>query len=187
MQIVMKQLSELKPAPYNPRVELQPGDSRYRKLKRSVERFGLVEPLLWNIRSGNLVGGHQRLRILTELQYQEVPVSVVDLPLDQEMALNIVLNNREAQSDWDVQQLTHVLGELSAMPESPLTATGFDPAHLEALQSQWAPKNEEMPVEQKSQGYQMTVCIPADRLETVRQDLDAVIARHQLEVHFRHR
>lgn len=118
MQIEMKRLSELKPAPYNPRVALEPGDARYRKLKRSIACFGLVEPLLWNRRTGCLVGGHQRLRILQELRYTEAPVSVIDLPIEQEKALNVILNNREAQSDWDLSKLTSLLEELDALEES---------------------------------------------------------------------
>ena len=136
MQIVIKKLSELQPAPYNPRLELANDDPRYRKLKRSIKHFGLVEPLLWNQRTGFLIGGHQRLRILNELSIDEITVSVLDLPLDQEKALNIVLNNREAQGDWDLPQLTKVLTELAALPESQLSATGFDPNHLKTLQSE---------------------------------------------------
>ena len=66
MRIVTKNVSELQPAPYNPRLELTRDDPHYRKLKRSIERFGLVEPLLWNKRTGFLVGGHQRLRVLKD-------------------------------------------------------------------------------------------------------------------------
>ena len=73
-------LRDLHPAPYNPRLKLRPGDPRYRKLRRSVERFGLVEPLVWNRRTGHLVGGHQRYQILCDLGHTEAPVSVVDLP-----------------------------------------------------------------------------------------------------------
>ncbi len=46
LKIVQKPLAELKPAPYNPRQALGKDDRRYRKLKRSLERFGLVEPLV---------------------------------------------------------------------------------------------------------------------------------------------
>ena len=187
MKIVMKPLSELRPAPYNPRVMLEPGDPRYRKLKRSIEHFGLVEPLLWNRQTEYLVGGHQRLRILHELQFTEVPVSVVDLPLKQEKALNVILNNREAQSDWDLTMLTRVLEELHAMPESELSATGFDAGHLKTLQSQLAPSNQTNESENKPSKYEITLCIPMVQLQEVRGELDALIDRHDLETHVRHR
>lgn len=58
--------TELKAAAYNPRKDLQPEDAEYQKLRRSFEEFGYVEPVVWNERTGNLVGGHQRLKILLE-------------------------------------------------------------------------------------------------------------------------
>jgi ParB-like chromosome segregation protein Spo0J len=54
-------ISKIKPAAYNPRKDLKPGDPEYLKLAKSMKEFDLVEPLVWNKRSGNLVGGHQRL------------------------------------------------------------------------------------------------------------------------------
>ena len=67
MQIIRKRISELIPAPYNPRKDIQPGDPEYEKLKRSLEEFGYVEPVIWNARTGYVVGGHQRLKVLREL------------------------------------------------------------------------------------------------------------------------
>ena len=54
-------LAAVTPAGYNPRRPLKPSDPTYKKLKASIEAFGLVEPLVWNRRSGRLVGGHARL------------------------------------------------------------------------------------------------------------------------------
>jgi ParB-like chromosome segregation protein Spo0J len=59
-------LGDINPARYNPRLDLRPGDPDYEKLKRSLEEFDCVEPLVWNERTGNLVGGHQRLKVLKE-------------------------------------------------------------------------------------------------------------------------
>ena len=66
MQLKTIPISKIKPAAYNPRHDLKPGDPEYDKLKRSIDQFGCVEPLIWNQRSGNLVGGHQRFKILLE-------------------------------------------------------------------------------------------------------------------------
>ena len=55
-------ISRIKEAAYNPRLDLKPGDPEYEKIKRSIEEFDLVEPLVWNETTGNLVGGHQRLK-----------------------------------------------------------------------------------------------------------------------------
>jgi hypothetical protein len=101
----------INPAPYNPRLDLKPGDPDYEKLARSVDEFGLVEPLVWNRRTGNLVGGHQRFKILLARGVKEVDVSVVDLPLEREKALNVALNKicrrLGRQEAWRVARRTH--------------------------------------------------------------------------------
>ena len=65
MQIEKKNVSQLLPADYNPRKDLKPGDKEYEKLKRSIEQFGYVEPVIWNATTSRVVGGHQRLKVLT--------------------------------------------------------------------------------------------------------------------------
>ena len=72
-------IAELKPADYNPRKDLQPGDPEYDKLKRSLTEFGYVEPAIWNKTTGNIVGGHQRLKVLEDLGHTDVDVIVVEL------------------------------------------------------------------------------------------------------------
>jgi len=182
MQMRLLPLALLKAAPYNPRVELQPGQPRYRKLRRSLERFGLVEPLVWNEVTGHVVGGHQRLAILRDLGVTEVPVSVVALPLEQEKALNIVLNNRAAQSDWDLPRLRELLDELAQGPEPSLAATGFDPGHLELLRQQLAPAP--LPAAAESpRTVEILLRFPAALLDQVRGELDPLLARHGLECH----
>ena len=59
MEIITKKLDELIPADYNPRKDLQPGDPEYEKLKRSIQEFGYVEPVIWNKQTGNIVGGRK--------------------------------------------------------------------------------------------------------------------------------
>src|SRR5687767_15939264 len=94
-------IGQLQPAAYNPRKVLSGKSPAYRKLKASLEQFGLVEPLVWNETSGRVVGGHARLRILKQLGVKEVPVSVVHLDDVREKALNVMLNNQEAQGRYD--------------------------------------------------------------------------------------
>ena len=66
MQVEVINIREISPAFYNPRKDLKPGDPEYAKLLRSIDEFGCVEPLVWNKRTGNLVGGHQRRAIERE-------------------------------------------------------------------------------------------------------------------------
>jgi ParB-like chromosome segregation protein Spo0J len=71
--------AKLNPAAYNPRIDLQPGDPDYEKLLASIEEFGYVDPIIWNERTGNVVGGHQRLKILIHLGYTEIDCVVVNM------------------------------------------------------------------------------------------------------------
>jgi len=71
--------SQIKAAKYNPRKDLKPGDPEYDKLRRSIEEFGYVEPVIWNKRTGNIVGGHQRYKVLIALGVKEIDCVVVDL------------------------------------------------------------------------------------------------------------
>ena len=79
MEIIKKRIADMERAEYNPRVELMPGDDEYEKLKRNIERFGMVVPVIWNGRTNRVVSGHQRLTVLMNEGVTEVDVSVVDL------------------------------------------------------------------------------------------------------------
>jgi ParB-like chromosome segregation protein Spo0J len=88
-------------AEYNPR---QLTKDQYAQLKDSLTRFGLVDPLIINKnkqRKNILVGGHQRLRIATDLGIKKIPCVEVDLPLDKEKELNIRLNKNVGEWDYD--------------------------------------------------------------------------------------
>lgn len=68
MEIRKVPISLLNAAPYNPRKDLQPGDPEYQKIARSIEKYGCVEPIIWNEKTGNVIGGHQRLKVLATAQ-----------------------------------------------------------------------------------------------------------------------
>ncbi len=123
MQIVKKKIDDLKPANYNPRKDLKPGDKEYEKLKRSITEFGYVEPVIWNERTGTVVGGHQRLKVLKDLGYEEIDCVVVNISLEQEKALNVALN--KISGEWDNALLGDLLKELE-LTGYDITLTGFD-------------------------------------------------------------
>lgn len=127
MQVITKNVAELIPAEYNPRRKLKPGDKEYEKLKKSIQEFGYVDPVIWNERTGHVVGGHQRLEVMQEMGVTEVMVSVVDLPEDKEKALNVALN--KISGEWDQDKLVDLLHELGDMVE----LTGFDAEELDKL------------------------------------------------------
>lgn len=123
MRIERRRIDSLKPAPYNPRKDIQPGDAEYEKLKRSLQEFGYVEPVILNERTGYVVGGHQRLKVLRELGVAEIECVIVDLPQEREKALNIALN--KINNDWDEEKLSALLEDLQDT-DIDLTLTGFE-------------------------------------------------------------
>jgi DNA modification methylase len=137
-------VSMINPAPYNPRIDLQPGDSEYEKLKRSIEDFGYVEPIVWNERTGHLVGGHQRFKILVnERGATEIEVSVVDLDETKEKALNLALN--KIRGDWDEEKLAQILAELKES-DLDISLTGFDDEEVTELLDEYLDIQVEEPV-----------------------------------------
>lgn len=130
MNIQKVSISKLNPAPYNPRQDLHPGDPAYEKLRRSMREFGCVEPIVWNERTGNVVGGHQRLKVLMESGSAEADVSVVDLDPDQEKVLNLALN--KITGGWDDGQLAKLLQELE-QSEVDALLSGFDQEEISGL------------------------------------------------------
>lgn len=107
MRLEQIEVSRLRRAPYNPRRDLQPGDHEYQRIKASLDKFDVVEPLVWNERSQNLVSGHQRLKVLEARGDTSVLVSIVDLSDEDERALNLALN--KVGGDWDLPKLGELL------------------------------------------------------------------------------
>ena len=64
MKLQKVPVEKLKPAKYNPRKDLKPGDPAYEKIKRSMTTYGYVDLVIWNEVTGNIVGGHQRYKVL---------------------------------------------------------------------------------------------------------------------------
>jgi ParB-like chromosome segregation protein Spo0J len=174
-------IDQLQPAPYNPRKVLSPKSPAYRKLRASLAEFGLVEPLVWNELTGRVVGGHARLRILKELGVAEVPVSVVRLDEAREKALNVVLNNQEAQSRYDPTKLADLLDELKPLPE--LALTGFNEHTISTLRL--APADDLPPEEADSDRVEVTLVTDAATYAKLAPKLDAVVAAFDLITHVR--
>ena len=172
-------LAQLVPAPYNPRRPLAATSPAYRKLRKSLEDFGLVEPLIWNEATGHIVGGHLRLRILRDLGIAEVPVSVVRLTAAREKALNIVLNNGEAQGRYDTAKLADLLDELGDLPE--LASTGFGPEALRNLRLE--PLDEDEEVEGEEDRVEVTIVTDAATYAKFAVELDAIVRMYDLETH----
>jgi len=130
MIIEKKNTVDLLPADYNPRKDLKPGDAEYEKLKRSIEQFGYVEPVIWNKTTGRVVGGHQRLKVLIDMGMTEVDCVVVELSEEKEKALNVALN--KISGDWDKDKLALLIADLQGA-DFDVSLTGFEPAEIDAL------------------------------------------------------
>lgn len=122
----------IKNADYNPRTIDH--DARQR-LEDELKR-GSVQPPVWNKRTGNLVGGHQRLSRFDDLMQGKpysLTLAVVDVDETEEKRLNIALNNPDMMGQYDYTRLEDVLRDIrEANPLVDLPAeTGFSEATLE--------------------------------------------------------
>lgn len=101
MKIVEKNVADLIPANYNPREITK---KQYAEIKESIDKFGLVDPLIVNIhpdRKNILVGGHQRLQVIKDMGSKTVPCVEVNLNEEKEKELNVRLNKNQGQWNFD--------------------------------------------------------------------------------------
>lgn len=111
MKIEMKLIKDINPSEYNPRAISKESLSG---LKRSLEKFGMTQPLVINRRVNGmevLVGGHQRCRAASELGWEKVPVIYVELSEVEEKTLNVVLNNKNIEGFF-TDELQVILDEI---------------------------------------------------------------------------
>lgn len=128
MELIIKPINEMIPASYNPRLQLSPGMEEYEKLKKSIQKYGFITPVVWNRRTGNIVSGHQRLQVAKDLGIDSVPTSIVDLPENKEKTLNIALN--KIIGDWDQEKLYDLLQDIG---EENFLNAGFSELELEQI------------------------------------------------------
>ncbi|HEM5030728.1 TPA: DNA modification methylase [Streptococcus suis] len=131
MEIREIRLSELHPTSYNPRKKLKKGDKEYEKIKQSLLKFGYVDPIIVN-KDLTVIGGHQRLTVLKDLDYETAKCVIVDLSKEDEKALNIALNKITGQ--WDDQLLADLLLDLQESDFN-LDLTGFEPPEIDDILS----------------------------------------------------
>jgi len=127
-------MTDLLVADYNPRVIK---DEALEGLGRSLELYGLVQPIVWNKRTRHIVGGHQRKLALEKKGITETEVIVVDLPLDKEKTLNITLNNEHIQGQWDYEKLSVMLKEMNEEQRLMTLLPAFEIDPL--VQGEWKP------------------------------------------------
>lgn len=130
MNIQKIKIANLKAAKYNPRKKLEKTDEAYKRIKASIEEFGCIDPIIVNSRNMTVIGGHQRLEILKDLQCEEIECIMVNLDEKQEKRLNLSLNKNSGY--WDNTKLEELFDELN-LSEEELFATGFSQSEIENL------------------------------------------------------
>jgi len=184
MEIKELPLKDLKSAVYNPRKKLKKGDKEYEKIKQSLLKFGYVDPIIVN-EDLTVIGGHQRLTVLKDLDYETAKCVIVDLPKEDEKALNIALNKITGQ--WDEALLADLLLDLQESDFN-LDLTGFEPPEIDDILSNVHDKElseDEFDVEEELKkptvsrhgdiwqlGKHRVICGDSTKAETYKQLLD---------------
>ncbi|RKV76432.1 MAG: DNA modification methylase [Streptococcus sp.] len=130
MTWVSLSIDSLKPAAYNPRKKLKKGDKEYEKIKKSIVEFGYVDPIIVNF-DGTVIGGHQRLTVLSDLGYKEVQCVQVRIYDENKVkALNVALN--KITGAWNEELLADLMVDLQDADFN-LDLTGFEAPEIDQL------------------------------------------------------
>ena len=129
MELKKQKMGDLKIATYNPRKELNEKDKEYQKIKNSIIEFGYVAPIIINA-DKTVISGHQRIKVLKDLGYEEIDWIVVNFDKNKEKLLNIALN--KISGEWDYQKLESIFNELDEN-NIDLLITGFDEKEINKL------------------------------------------------------
>jgi ParB-like chromosome segregation protein Spo0J len=135
--LISKKISELSPAKYNPRTISSDSLGR---LTKSLSELGNLQPITWNAKTGNIVGGHQRLKCYLALGKDEVEVWAVWLDEVQEKAANIALN--KLSGEFDMPKLKDILEEID-VGEIDVDITGFSLEEISKMMEASMPEETE--------------------------------------------
>ena len=131
MDVETVKIDELISPDYNPR-HITP--EALESLKRSLDEFGYVAPIIVNKYNNHILAGNQRVTALKELGYDEVDVVYTNIEdLNREKALNIRLNN--LSGDWDIGKLDTIFQDLE-LDGFDLTLTGFATENLQPFETE---------------------------------------------------
>lgn len=123
MEIKVIRFADIVPDDYNPRKALTKNDVEFERIKNSLTEFGYIEPIVYNSRTGHIVGGHQRVTVMQHLGMSEAEMSVVDMTEREEKLLNLRLNKIKGR--WDYDKLEELLSGFT-MEEALLTGFGSE-------------------------------------------------------------
>lgn len=138
MQVKKVAISSIGPDPKNARLH---GDENLQAIRNSLVRYGQVEPVVVNTRTGLIVGGHGRVEVMRSLGWTEVNIVEVDLDAVEASALGIALNRSAEMAEWDPKVLGELIASVSVDPQL-LEVTGFNEQQLAALLTVTKPRGD---------------------------------------------
>ena len=168
-------IGQLKPWPGNPR---RMPEAEMHKLVRSIQTFGLVEPLVVRRQDNLVIGGHQRLEAAKALNLPRVPVVFVAVSEAEAKALSLALNRIEGE--WDLPKLGALLDELRELPDLDESLSGFDEKEAEELLAQL--ERERLP-----EPYEESFDLASEALQEQRLAAPARVSRGEVWQLGRHR
>lgn len=144
MEFETIRLDNIIPSEYNPRII---NEEELAKLEKNMKEFGLVDPIIINLKNNHIIGGHQRYEVLrklagTDTEYENTELKLLrlgnvgwifnetDLTIKDEThekALNLALN--KISGDWDYSKLDLVLEDMKN-EHFDIDLTGFDDLDL---------------------------------------------------------
>ncbi|HHV39695.1 MAG TPA: ParB N-terminal domain-containing protein [Tepidimicrobium sp.] len=122
-------IDSLKPFAGNPRKLTEQG---LEKIKRSIEEFDFINPVLAQQGTNMIIAGHQRIKAARAVGLTEVPVIWLDMDDTTAKAYNIADNRLQDEAEWDKHLLGDVFQDIDT-GELDLTVTGFDPDEISSL------------------------------------------------------
>ena len=110
MNIQKIETANLRESEFNPRIKLDSSSKEYKMIADSISEFDLVEPLVVNDVNMSVIGGHQRLQVLKDMEVAEVECVLVHIEEpEREKALCVALN--KISGDWDMEKLALLLSD----------------------------------------------------------------------------
>lgn len=115
-------LASLKPHPRNPRKHPAKDSPEWKVLEASL-KHDYFDPIVWNVRNGQLVSGHLRTKVLKNMGFESADVVVVDYDEPTHIARLMAAN--KAIGENDLPKMQELFGELKTVDGFDMAVAGF--------------------------------------------------------------
>jgi ParB-like chromosome segregation protein Spo0J len=168
MNIEMLDPRALNPSAYNPR---KINARAMNQLRRSLVKFGFVDPVQVRLAGNAIIGGHQRVKAAILEGLKSIPVIRLDISDQQAKLLNLTLNAE--YGTVDVAKLSFLLKELK-LDGADLELTGYDAREIDELTADTAEVLEEVDLRPPPTMVWILLGIPFDRFGQARDALTSL-------------